>query len=117
MAYDKVAKAAYQAAWNHQRKLAIRAMVRAAKDRPCADCGREYPYWVMDFDHVRGVKLLSIAKAVTRSYSFEAVADEIAKCDVVCANCHRTRTHERGEARNAHLRGAAPLTSSQLELS
>ena len=31
-----------------------RLMVIAAKSRPCADCGVQYPYYVMDFDHRDG---------------------------------------------------------------
>lgn len=78
----------------------MRAAVRAAKDRPCADCGGEYPSFVMDFDHVRGEKVASIAVltyklAATRAGLARLVA-EMAKCDVVCANCHRVRTHAGG---------------------
>jgi hypothetical protein len=51
----------------------------------------------MDFDHRPGEKKcfnLSIAASQTRQ-SWEKMAAEIAKCDVVCANCHRERTHQR----------------------
>jgi hypothetical protein len=68
--------------------------IRAAKQKPCADCGVEYPYYVMDFDHVRGVKEFGIAEKSRRG-GRKALADEIAKCDVVCANCHRIRTYTR----------------------
>lgn len=69
----------------------ILEICRAAKEKPCADCKRSYSHYVMDFDHVRGKKLfiLSEAKRFTRAQ----VVSEIAKCDVVCANCHRERTH------------------------
>ena len=67
-----------------------------AKNKPCADCGIEYPYWVMDFDHRPGTaKVVNVARMVA-SGSMERLLQEIAKCDVVCANCHRTRTHQRG---------------------
>ena len=71
-----------------------RLMVIAAKSRPCADCGVQYPYYVMDFDHREGVKKefsLHEAQRVTK----RAILREIEKCDVVCANCHRERTHRR----------------------
>jgi hypothetical protein len=71
-------------------------MVNAAKDQPCADCGIRYPHYVMDFDHVRGEKQFNIAARYSGRYtSLAALIEEIAKCDVVCANCHRTRTWTR----------------------
>ena len=63
----------------------------AAKSRPCADCGRSFASECMDFDHVRGTKCYTISSAY-RWASMENLVEEIAKCDVVCANCHRART-------------------------
>lgn len=71
-----------------------KALLVAAKSRPCADCGRTFPPLCMDFDHVRGVKLFLIGTAV-RWKSIAALNEEIAKCDVVCACCHRIRTETR----------------------
>jgi hypothetical protein len=70
--------------------------MRAIKDGPCIDCGVEYPPYVMDFDHVRGEKKFAIGAA--GRYSQKRVLAEIAKCDLVCSNCHRERTHQRGQA-------------------
>lgn len=39
-----------------------RALVHAAKSVPCVDCGKEYPPYVMDFDHVRGNKKFTIGE-------------------------------------------------------
>jgi hypothetical protein len=79
-----------------------RLMVIAAKSRPCADCGVQYPYYVMDFDHREGVtkefSLHRIQNATKR-----AILREIAKCDVVCANCHRERTHQRSTRRQQDI--------------
>ena len=60
---------------------------------PCADCGIRYNTWVMDFDHVRGTKAFNIGSAA--GFKRERLEEEVAKCDVVCANCHRDRTHKR----------------------
>ena len=68
-------------------------IIEAAKAGPCADCGIAYPPHVMDFDHVRGVKLRAVG--LLRSGSVERLLAEIAKCEVVCSNCHRERTHQR----------------------
>lgn len=80
------------------RMLAASAVIEAAKDAPCADCGVKYPPFVMDFDHVRGTKGFNIAP--NRSRSLELIKAEIAKCEVVCSNCHRARTHARKVASN-----------------
>ena len=60
---------------------------------PCVDCGGSDPV-VLEFDHL-GEKSFNIAKGL-RDRSWEALVAEIAKCDVVCANCHRRRTAVRG---------------------
>jgi len=69
----------------------LREHVRRLKEQPCADCGVAYPYYVMDFDHVRGVKLADIHELVLRNATTRLMA-ELEKCDVVCANCHRIRS-------------------------
>lgn len=71
----------------------VRRMVQKAKAVPCKDCGVSYPYYVMDFDHVCGKKVAQVANMVARSASRKSILAEMAKCEVVCANCHRERTH------------------------
>lgn len=78
-------------------KEAKKAAVRALKEVPCADCGESHPYYVMDFDHVRGEKLAGVGAMLATGYSMQALLDEIDKCEVVCANCHRVRTFARLE--------------------
>lgn len=55
----------------------------------CVDCDESDPV-VLEFDH-RGDKLFDVAKGLC-DHSWQAVLDEMAKCEVVCANCHRRRT-------------------------
>lgn len=79
-----------------QTKDRLREILRGVKDVPCMDCGIKYPYYVMDLDHRdSGTKECNPAKLVTMG-SISKLLVEIAKCDVVCANCHRQRTHNRG---------------------
>lgn len=66
----------------------------AAKDQPCADCGQSYPLPIMEFDHVRGTKVANVS-AMVAGGTTKAFLAELAKCDVVCANCHRMRTWNR----------------------
>ena len=76
-------------------KAAARALIDAAKDQPCADCGYSYPVYVMDLDHVRGRKKFNVSEAngSNRWPSMKELKAEIAKCEAVCANCHRERTY------------------------
>lgn len=73
----------------------LRGYINERKDVPCADCGVQYPAWVMDFDHVRGEKAFNVSMAVKNCRGLEVVRSEIDKCEVVCANCHRQRTYAR----------------------
>lgn len=73
-----------------------RAYIWEAKDKPCADCRKRYPPWVMQFDHVRGRKLGNISRmAMAGESSLQRIQAEINKCEVVCSNCHANRTHFR----------------------
>ena len=60
----------------------------------CKDCGESNPL-VLDFDHVRGKKIMCISNMVRNSYSIETIQKEIDKCEVRCANCHRLITYKR----------------------
>jgi len=78
------------------RRQAIRAHVDAIKVAAgCADCGYKDHAVALDFDHVSGVKLGNVGTLVNRGAAMETILAEIAKCEVVCANCHRVRTERR----------------------
>lgn len=129
---DPEAKRAYQRGYmktyfadNPEKQTAHRARVKVntkqdnsrkkqwlvdyLKDHPCVDCG-EADLDVLEFDHVRGVKLFVISGAIRVGRSLKAIISEVAKCDVRCANCHRraTRQRERAKAGSSEVR-AAPL--------
>jgi hypothetical protein len=87
----KLKRLASQRAITQQR----RDLLNKLKDRPCADCGFRYPYYVMDFDHrADEIKRFTISENPNGKHA-DFLA-EAAKCDVVCSNCHRERTHKRG---------------------
>jgi len=72
-----------------------RTLIRAyLLEHPCVDCG-ESDVAVLDFDHVRDSKRMDVSALVAGGYSWHTIADEIAKCDVRCANCHRRVTRAR----------------------
>lgn len=67
----------------------------------CADCGIKINHpEIYDFDHLpQFEKKISVSAALTKG-TFEDFKDEVAKCEVVCANCHRIRTRQRGQLSN-----------------
>ncbi len=60
---------------------------------PCADCG-ETDAVVLEFDHLWDKKFSIASNFYTKPW--DDILEEIAKCEVVCANCHRRRTALRG---------------------
>lgn len=84
---------------NRRHRNLKRELVARLRDVPCMDCKQSYPSYVMEFDHTRGAKLFSIAKAVTQGY--KALSEELLKCDVVCANCHLVRTYDKKQTQGS----------------
>lgn len=70
------------------------AKVAEFKSLPCMDCGNTFPSECMDFDHVKPGKIERVSQLAWNG-SMQAVLDEIAKCELVCSNCHRIRTRQR----------------------
>ena len=78
-----------------KQKAFLAQYIRDLKEKtPCMDCGEYYPYYVMDFDHVRGRKQKNVMELIP-TLSKKKIDEEIAKCEIVCSNCHRYRTHLR----------------------
>ena len=98
---------ARRAKWRAQARLLVD--LRAV---PCADCGGSFPPCAMDFDHRPAEpKLSGVTRMIGRSGT-ERILAEVAKCDIVCANCHRARTF--GRRRDEALRaGVAQLVERQ----
>lgn len=59
----------------------------------CLDCGYEGPPFMFDFDH-RDPKEKSFGLSRKgNTPAFDKLLKESLKCDLVCARCHRMRTH------------------------
>lgn len=77
---------------NKEAKNKIREKIKKIKEEtPCTDCGKHFPYFVMDFDHQRNKEFTISTNIYKKSWS--DIEKEIEKCELVCANCHRIRTH------------------------
>ena len=74
------------------------------KKRFCADCGfpgKEFPY-VLDFDHLcdSTSKKFNVGSWSHSVLSIKAIEEEMKKCELVCANCHRIRTFSKKKLRS-----------------
>ena len=69
-------------------------VIELKESNPCTDCGQYYPYYVMHFDHIYE-KTAPISDMSRSALSIERLQREIDGCELVCANCHAIRTHER----------------------
>jgi hypothetical protein len=78
---------------NKKRNIKLKNEIDELKNIPCMDCKNKFPSYVMDFDH-KYDKRFNISQGY-KAKSREKLLEEINKCDVVCANCHRIRTHLR----------------------
>jgi len=78
---------------SRERNVAIVLAIKEGK--PCADCGLTFPPYVMDFDHPDDNKHDNVSRMANTTVSVKRLLDEIAKCVLVCSNCHRIRTHNR----------------------
>jgi len=70
-----------------------KARLVAAAGGKCLDCGYEGPPFMFDFDHRDPKQKLFPVGNKGSSVSYERTLAEALKCDLVCANCHRMRTH------------------------
>ena len=94
---QKIKKAIQRRASQKRQREQIRDLIAKVKDVPCTDCKNIFPDYVMDLDHLpeRGPKLFTVSQAVHKLFNMQKLLDEVAKCEVVCSNCHRIRTNKR----------------------
>lgn len=74
--------------------IAVEFLADYKRTHPCVDCGEDDPI-VLDFDHVKGKKKMSLCQMKSAGMSLRLIEEEIAKCEVRCSNCHRRVTHAR----------------------
>ena len=57
----------------------------------CKDCSED-DWIVLEFDHVCGKKTNTISEMIGRCFAWSKIEEEMEKCEVRCANCHRRKT-------------------------
>ena len=84
-------RATLNARTEHQRAVNRQFIIEFLRGHPCVDCGAA-DVVVLEFDHVRGVKIGAVGAMAYSPVTLSKLKREIQKCDVRCANCHRKRT-------------------------
>ena len=94
----------------NQKRAAHAALVSWNRDlkssRPCTDCGGYFHPAAMQWDHLPGQKKRAAVSTLLLVHSKRQLEAEIAKCELVCANCHAVRTLTR--QRDVAQLGRAP---------
>lgn len=101
------------AARSAARKIERAALFMLLKGAPCADCEKQFQPWQMDFDHRDPTTKIADVSALAANASMEVLLLEISKCDLVCANCHRTRTQK---SWNSYVKAQEYLDQHRAEL-
>lgn len=61
---------------------------------PCVSCGNP-DFRVLEFDHIdRSIKTNNVSDLSRTACGLHKIQEEIDKCQVLCANCHRIKTFE-----------------------
>lgn len=102
---------------NEKTKDRLRIIYREMKSVPCTDCRVQYPFWIMQFDHIGDDKQFEPARLIGQG-SESKLRLELAKCEVVCANCHADRTWKRNHEKvldNDEIYGILVVQSEKTE--
>lgn len=79
-------------ATNRKRDKVIDFLLKFYMEHPCEICGEKDPL-VLEFDHIDpSAKEYNIGDMARLGYSINNLRKEMAKCRVLCANCHRRHT-------------------------
>lgn len=89
------------------RKEKYKQRINEIKNVSCKDCGNRFHPHAMDFDHLESINKHEILRPVNKlkagsgmvrfaiRFGWDKFLEEIAKCEIVCSNCHRMRTYNR----------------------
>lgn len=96
-------------AGENNKKIRNRNYIYNSKlNKACIDCGITYDPCILQYDHINNNKVNKISNMITNS-SIERIQKEINKCELVCTNCHRNRTHSRTELNKIVKKSKTPI--------
>ncbi len=82
-----------------QKKDRHEKMAAYLADKSCESCGIS-DIRVLDFDHIEpSKKKFSISRGLNNGWAWDVIMEEVQKCRILCANCHRIVT---AEQQNSH---------------
>jgi hypothetical protein len=82
-----------------RRRFEAKELIIELKSKPCVDCGKKYKSYQMDFVRKNDEKHVLISQMLL--LSIDTIRLAISKCDLVCANCGRTRIWNRQRSKRA----------------
>ena len=102
---NKAKKVAQTQLWNETArdrnyKFLFKWMSRFAK---CVDCGFD-DIRALEFDHVRGEKYKGVKDMCNKTAAISTIKEEIRKCEIRCANCHRIKTQKQFNQRTSRYK-------------
>jgi hypothetical protein len=74
----------------------VKYYIQNSRCDPCHDCKKNYPWYIMEFDHRNGRD--ENYRSIKNIRSIKRFEIELTKCDLVCRNCHGIRTYQRAVA-------------------
>jgi hypothetical protein len=106
----KICRQTYMKSWYQDNSITQKSRSKSSKEfwykeyrnriiayleeHPCIDCGNN-DIEVLEFDHKdQQLKMFNIGEALSHGYGWPKIQNEIEKCDVRCANCHRKKTRK-----------------------
>ena len=82
------------AAQKRQRERTRVKLTEYLSNHPCEICGEDDPI-VLEFDHIDpSTKHRTVSKMISGHTSWNKILNEIEKCRILCANCHRRHTYK-----------------------
>ena len=68
------------------------------RSHPCIRCGEDNPL-CLSVHHIRGGKIGNVSDLANKGWSIASIDAKIAKCEVICHNCHAIESAEQRETK------------------
>jgi len=86
----------YKKQYNADTRRKITKTIQKIKtDSGCVDCGGKFDHFILEFDHLPQYEKSGSPTEIGSKLGIKAALEEIKKCDIICANCHKARTWKR----------------------